>query len=179
MRWGSPQERSLPREVPTSPSPSLTRWVPSLSPASGRRGQLSAPIERTRRSPRAVVHGAAQAGSLPDLSCHTGEDLDPMWRPIAPSPQNEGVVLGCRTRGKTWHEDASVAFLIEPPGDVPRRRLPSLRQQAEPGTGHVLQAYTMVCPTFGGPKVRDVFASAMVRAQDARLDLACTPGLPP
>jgi hypothetical protein len=29
-----------------------------------------------------------------------------------------------------------------------------LRQQAEPGTGHVLDAYTMLRPTFGDPKVR-------------------------
>src|SRR6516165_5374018 len=80
-----------------------------------------------------------------------------------------------RTRGETWHEDASVAFLMEPPGDVPRRRLLSLRQQAEPGTGHILQAYTLLCPTFVGPKVCDVVASDIIRAPHPRLDLVCEP----
>jgi hypothetical protein len=103
------------------------------------------------------------------------EDLDPMWRPIAPSPQNEVVVLGCRTRGEARHEDASLAFAMEPPGDVPRRRLLSLRQQAEPWTGHVLEAYTMLRPNFWGPKVRNVVTSDIVGAQHARLDLVCEP----
>jgi hypothetical protein len=90
-------------------------------------------------------------------------------RDKAPSPQNEVVILGCRTSSEARHENASFAFVIKPPGNVPGRRLLSLRQQAEPGTRQILAR-----PSGVRRSARSSQAT-FIRAQHAGLDLVCKP----
>lgn len=83
------------------------------------------------------------------------------------------MVVRRRTGCEARYENASLAFAIEPSSDLPGRRLSFLRQKAEPGTRHVLEAHMMLRSTFGRAKISDIVAVDFIGAQYARLDLVC------